>query len=400
MVSLYGMTRQILHLDMDEFFAAVEKLDNPKLCGKPLLVGGDAASRGVVSTASYEAREFGCHSAMPMATAIRLCPQAIVLPVRGRRYHKVSEQLFAIFGRFTPLIEPLSIDEAFLDLTGTERLFGPATETAARIKQCIGEELKLTCSVGLAPNKFLAKLASDLEKPNGLVIITPQNVQQVLDPLPIRKLWGVGPAAEKQFHRLNIRTIGQLRRMSSKVLREALGEVGEHFLRLANGQDNRPVTPDSRAKSIGQEQTFAVDVAELDELRRVLLQQTEQVARRLRRHGRKARTVTIKLRYGDFTTLSRSRTPEEAMDLTEEIWQAASCLFDRWAARHHRPLRLLGMAVSQLQDTAGQQLKLFESPQHRKRRKLDRALDAIAERFGEMAIRRGTVRGKNTPKTD
>ena len=375
---------------MDEFFAAVEKLDSPHLRGKPLLIGGDPKRRGVVSTASYEAREFGCRSAMPMAAALRLCPQAIVLPVRGERYHQLSEQMHQIFLRFTPLVEPISIDEAFLDVTGCQRLFGPADKIARHLKQATRDELHLTASVGVAPNKFLAKLASDLEKPDGLTVITEDNLHDVLDPLPVSKLWGVGPAAEKQLARLNIRAIGQLRSASAELLKEHLGEAGEHYQRLASGIDNRPVTPDSRAKSISQEQTFAQDVGRMDELRRVLLDQVQNVSRRLRRHGLKAQTVTLKLRYGDFTTISRSRALDEPTDVTDELWQAARSLFDTWANKDRRPLRLLGMGASQISGEEGSHRSLFEPPGRERQQRIDRAMDDITGRFGRRAIRRGT----------
>ena len=387
----YVANRQIIHVDMDEFFAAVEKLDRPELRGKCLLIGGTAAGRGVVATASYEARKFGCHSAMPMSRAMRLCPQAIVLPVRGRRYREISQQVFEIFERFTPLVEPLSIDEAFLDVSGTERLFGPAEQIARRIKQAVRDEVGLACSVGVAPNKFLAKVASDLQKPDGLVVVTGENLHRLLDSLAITRLWGVGPAAEKQFQKLNIRTIGQLRRCDERMVRELLGEAGEHFHRLANGVDDRPVTPDSQAKSIGTEQTFAVDIAEPQELRRILLQQCWQVARRLRRNQLKARTVTLKLRHGDFTTLTRSATLDEATDETEELWRTAARVFDDWAGKHFAPLRLLGSTASQLSAAGGGQLSLFASEQRHRNRQLDEALDNIAERFGSSAVRRGKV---------
>jgi len=374
---------------MDEFFAAVEKLDNPALRGKPLLVGGDPAGRGVVSTASYEAREFGCHSAMPMARAIRLCPDAIVLPVRGKRYRQASEEIFKIMGEFTPLIERLSIDEAFLDITGTERLLGPAPRVAADVKSRVKSRTGLTVSVGVAPNKFLAKLASDLEKPDGLTVIEPDGIHEVLDPLAIRKLWGVGPAAAKQFEKLNIRTIGQLRTASPEMVFAQLGQVGEHLQRLAAGLDDRPVTPDSRAKSIGQEQTFGADIDDLDELTRVLLDQTQQVARRLRQNQLKARTVTLKLRYGDFTTLTRSTTFDEPTDVTDLLWREARGLLDNWSAAQHRPLRLLGMTASQLIGRAGVQGSLFGDPAQDTQKRLDRAVDEIANRFGDSAINRG-----------
>jgi len=373
---------------MDEFFAAVEKLDNPALRGKAILVGGDPTARGVVSTASYEARAFGCHSAMPMATAVRLCRDAIVLPVRGQRYRQISEQVFEIFERFTPLIEPLSIDEAFLDVSGCERLFGPAEQIAAHIRQCIRQEVHLTASVGVAPNMFLAKLASDLDKPDGLTVIAPENVHSVLDPLPIRKLWGVGPAAAKEFERLGIRTIGRLRRAPPKLIEDTFGQAGGHLLRLACGSDDRGVTPDTQAKSIGQERTFPVDLAEPHELRRVLLQQVEQVARRLRRHGLQGRTVTLKLRYGDFTTLTRSVTLPTPTDVTDELWLAAAGLLAKWQDQHFRPLRLLGVAASQLSCGAGQ-LALFPDLARQKRRRLDKAVDQITRRFGDGAVGRG-----------
>lgn len=386
-----GMPRQILHVDLDEFFAAVEKLDDPALRGKAILVGGRAEERGVVATASYEARAFGCRSAMPMATAVRLCPQAIVVPGRGRRYRQVSEQVFDIFDRYTPMVEPLSIDEAFLDVTGCERLLGGAERIARAVKADVAGEIGLTGSVGVAPNKFLAKLASDLDKPDGLVVVTETNVHSVLDPLGIERLWGVGPAVAERLHRLGIQTIGQLRLADPALVEQALGSAAEHFSRLADGRDDRPVTPDAQAKSIGTEQTFATDVGELAELRRVLQDQTQQVARRLRRHELKARTVTVKLRYGDFTTLTRSATTAEATDVTEEIWRLAESLLSKWSRRYHRPLRLLGVTASQLATAAGGQLPLFGDPQRERQQRLDRVLDGIADRFGPRAVRRGAA---------
>ena len=394
---LADMKRRILHVDMDEFFAAVEKLDNPDLRGKCLLVGGSPTGRGVVSTASYEARKFGCGSAMPMARALRLCPHAIVLPVRGRRYRQVSEDVFAVFERFTPAVEPLSIDEAFLDVTGCERLLGPAEQIASDLKRAIREEIGLTASVGVAPNKFLAKLASDLQKPDGTVVITEKNMQSVLDGLLISRMWGVGPAAEKQFASLGVRTIGQLRRTPLETLTHTFGSAGaEHFHRLSRGLDDRPVTSDGQAKSIGQEITFAQDVDDLDELRRVLLQQAEQVSRRLRRHELKARTVTVKLRYGDFTTLTRSTTLREAANTTEGIWQTAEGLLAAWAKCDFQPLRLLGVTATQFVDARGGQLPLFPPPAVARQQELDRAVDRIAERFGPDAVRRAGGRHRGS----
>ncbi|MCG3180097.1 MAG: DNA polymerase IV [Phycisphaerae bacterium] len=393
-------TRHILHVDMDEFFAAVEKLDNPELRGRPLLVGGDPKGRGVVSTASYEARVFGCHSAMPMATAIRLCPQAIVLPVRGARYGQVSEQIFAIFDRFTPLVEPLSIDEAFLDLTGTERLLGPPERTAARIKQAVRDEVGLTASVGLAPNKFLAKLASDLQKPDGLTIVEPGRVAELLDPLPIRKLWGVGAATAAQLDGIGVKTIGQLREIDRLELTRMFGRSGEHYWRLARGLDDRDVTPDHAAKSIGQETTFPRDLPDPEQVAGVLLGQVEQVARRCRRHGLAARTVTLKIRYGDFKTITRSRTLGEPTDRTNLLWAAAKSLFDEWAKQGFRPVRLIGATASGLQARGTGQGSLFPDPDQARQGELDRAVDRIVDRFGKGVIGRGGRLRAKRPEAD
>ena len=378
--------RTILHADMDAFFAAVEQLDQPELRGRPVLVGGDGP-RGVVAAASYEARVFGCHSAQPTAIAKRRCPQAAIVPPRGGRYREVSEQVFAVFDRFTPLVEPLSIDEAFLDLTGSERLLGPAEDVGRRIKEEVKAETRLTVSVGVAPNKFLAKLASDLEKPDGLTVIRPDMLDQWLARLPVDKLWGVGPATRRKLETLGVRSFGDVRSLSEADLRKTFGEHGEHFARLARGIDDRPVTPDSQAKSIGQEQTFAADLADADDVRRVMLAQAEQVARRLRQHGLTARTVTVKIRFGDFETITRSQTLSDATDTTDDIWHAARALFDRWAADTFQPVRLIGVTAKDL--THGGQLMLFAGPAQDRRRRLDEATDRIVAKYGKQAIRRG-----------
>ena len=393
------MQRWIIHLDMDEFFAAVEKLDEPSLRGQCLLIGSPASQRGVVATASYEARQFGCRSAMPMAVAQRLCPQAIILPPRFERYSQLSDQVLGILGQFSPLVEPLSIDEAFVDITGTERLLGAARDVPGRIKELVTRCTGLTASVGLAPNKFLAKLASDLRKPDGLVVIEPDGIHAMLDPLPVTRLWGVGPAGDKQLERLGVRTISQLRHLEPAVLSRAVGQgYADHLLALANGLDDRPVHPDGQAKSIGQEQTFAQDLGDLDALRAVLLEQAQEVARRLRRHGLSGRTVSLKIRYGDFTTLSRSSTLGEPTNLTEPIWQAAQGLLLTWAKRAGRPLRLLGMTVSSLGRTGQGQQMLFEPPRQPQMRQLDAAMDTINERFGPGSVRRAL--GTSAPPPD
>ena len=293
------------------------------LVGKPVIVGGTAKSRGVVAAANYLARKFGVHSAMPAVTASRLCPQAVFLPVRMEHYALVSQQIRDIFEQYTPLVEPLSLDEAFLDVTGSETLFGTAPEIGRRIKQQIRDEVQLVASVGVAPNKFLAKIASDLQKPDALVVVDARNVQEFLDPLPVGRLWGVGKVTGKVFVRLGIGTIGQLRELPVETLKELFGAAGEHYWRLAHGIDDRPVVPDREAKSISNETTFAADIDDPEVLRAWLLELVEQVGCRLRRHNLKGRTVELKVRFADFQTVSRSTTLADPTNITQQLWQAA-----------------------------------------------------------------------------
>ncbi len=383
--------RSILHVDMDAFFAAVEVLDRPELAGKPVLVGHDG-SRGVVAAASYEARTFGCHSALPMAVAKRLCPHAVVMPVRFARYREMSDRVFDILARYTPLIEPLSIDEAFLDLTGTERLLGPAQRAAVRLKSEIRSQTGLTASIGVAPNKFLAKLASDLHKPDGLTVIGREDVEHVLGPLPITRLWGVGPRTAERLGGLGIRTIGDVRRVDFEVLRRRIGlDEAAHYLRLANGEDDRPVVSDREAKSIGQEQTFGENLSDPNQVRDVILEQCEQVTRRLRRHKLRARTVTVKIRFGDFRTVTRRCTLPDPTDATALVWRAAREQFDRWAESGFQSVRLIGVSAADFSGDAPQ-LTLFANPESEKQRRLDGAVDQITNRFGTAAIQRARQR--------
>jgi DNA polymerase-4 len=390
--------RWILHADLDEFFAAVERIDDPSLVGRPLLVGGRPEARGVVATASYEARRFGCRSAMPMSKALRLCPEAVVLPPRFDRYEEFSRQLHAIFDRYSPLVEPLGLDEAFLDLSGTETVLGPAPEAGRRLKTDIRRELGLVCSIGLGPNKFLAKLASDLEKPDGFTVIRAEEALAILDPLPVRRLWGVGPVGERRLRELGITSIGDLRRCSRGQLVDVLGaeEVG-HLLRLAQGLDDRPVESDRGAKSIGSEETFPKDIAVVETLRRILLEQADLLAWRLRRLGLRARQVTIKLRDGAFRTQTRSTTLEQATDVTRELAAAARILLDRHLREDPRPLRLLGLIYSGLTDDHSRQTSFIEDEGHERQVRLDASIDALRQRFGaEMLRRAGTL----PPSTD
>jgi nucleotidyltransferase/DNA polymerase involved in DNA repair len=379
--------RTILHVDMDAFYAAVEQLDRPELRGKPILVGHDGL-RGVVTTASYEARPFGCRSAQPMAVAKRLCPQAIVVPVRFARYHEVSAQVFDILDDFTPMIEPLSVDEAFLDCTGSVRLLGDGPAIARAIRRRIYDEIGITASVGVAPNKFLAKLASDLNKPDGLTVITREDVDRVLPPLNAGKIWGIGPKTAARLKSLAINTIGDIRKIPIEVLVERFGEEGERYWRLAHGMDERPVVGDGEAKSIGHEQTFGIDLTDPEEVRGVLLGQVEAVARRLRKHGLRARSVHLKIRDGAFRTITRATTLNEPTDATRELWAVSRGIFDRWAGASFKPVRLIGMSASNLTG-APEQLGLFADRSREQQKRVDAALDTINAKFGKTAIRRG-----------
>ncbi len=380
----------IIHADMDAFYASVEERDRPELVGKPVIVGGSPEKRGVVSAANYVARRYGVHSAMPAVTARRLCPKGVFLPPRIGYYAEVSRQIREIFERFTPLVEPLSLDEAFLDVTGSEHLFGSAVEIGKKIKQAIHEELRLVVSVGVAPNKFLAKIASDLKKPDALVVVNPDKVQEFLDPLPVERLWGVGREGSKIFQRLGIRTIGQLRQWPLATLQARFGSSGEHLWNLAHGRDNRAVVPEREAKSISHETTFEQDIADTEVLRAWLVDLTEQVGCRLRRHGLRGRTVQLKVRFADFSLITRSQTLLEPTDITDELWRAADELLCHRLPSGHLPVRLVGMGVSGLDDTGLVQGLLFDGEEREKHSRVDAVADEIKERFGAGAIRRGS----------
>jgi DNA polymerase-4 len=378
----------ILHVDMDAFYASVEQRDRPELRGKPVIVGGVGA-RGVVSAASYEARPFGVRSALPVATARRLCPNGIFLPVRISHYAQVSRQIREILLSFTPRVEPLSLDEAFLDVHGCEGLHGPAAEIARQIKERIRAETALTASVGVAPNKFLAKLASDLRKPDGLVVVPADGVAGFLAPLPVGRIWGVGAKAEMRLHALGVRTIGQLAALPERLLVALFGKMGRHVWQLAHGQDERPVVPDREAKSISTETTFAHDVADRDTLRGCLLDLTDHLAGRLRHAGLHARTVELKMRSSDFRTRHRAQALPQATNQTDVLWRAARDLFDR-CSDDLLPLRLLGVGGTRLTRDAHVQGDLFDGGRGKRGEALDQAVDAIREQFGADAIRRGS----------
>jgi DNA polymerase-4 len=375
---------------MDAFYASVEQRDRPELRGRPVIVGG-ALGRGVVSAASYEARRFGVHSAMPMTTARRLCPQAVVLPVRMKHYAQISRQIREIFFAFTPLVEPLSLDEAFLDVRGCEGLFGPAVTIARQIKERIKSDTGLTPSVGVAPNKYLAKLASDVSKPDGFIVLPADQVAAFVEPLPVSRIWGVGARGERRLRALGIHTMGQLAALPQQVLIDHFGEHGRHVWQLARGQDDRTVVPDRDAKSISTETTFSRDVGNRQALRTWLLGMVDHVAARLRQEGLHARTLEVKIRSTDFRTWTRSQTLAEATNLTEVLWQAAAELFERSLSREMLPVRLLGVGASRLAREGTVQGQLFEADLRRRQTVLDQAIDAIRGRFGAAAIKRASL---------
>lgn len=385
---------KILHVDMDAFYASVEQRDRPELRGQPVIVGG-IAGRGVVCAASYEARPFGVHSAMPMATARRLCPQAVVLPVRMEHYVQISRQIREIFFSFTPLVEPLSLDEAFLDVQGCEGLFGPAAEIARRLKERIKQETGLVASVGVAPNMFLAKLASDHGKPDGYVVVQAGQIKEFLASLPVGRIWGVGKKAEQRLHALGVRTIGQLAVLPEKVLADHFGASGKHMWQLAQGQDFRQVVPDREAKSISTETTFPEDIVDLEVLRTWLLDLTDHLAGRLRNTGLRARTVELKIRSSDFTTRHRAQGLPEVTASTDVLWQAAKGLFERHLTCDLLPVRLLGVGVSRLTQCEVVQGDLFDAGQQKKGQDLDRVVDSIREHYGTGAIRRASLLGRD-----
>jgi DNA polymerase IV len=388
--------RQILHIDMDAFFASVEQLDDPSLRGRPVLVGGPAAGRGVVAAASYEARAHGARSAMPMAEALRRCPRAIVVPVRIARYAAVSAEVFAIFQRFTPLVEGLSLDEAFLDVTASRSLFGDGESIAAQIKRAIREELRLTASAGVAPCKFAAKIASDLRKPDGLVAV-PDNVAAFLEPLPLERMWGVGPRAAERLRAAGLATLGDLARCPAPRLHELLGPAwGERARLLAQGIDERPVVPGREAESIGAEETLEKDILGREAIELQLLGLSSRVARRLLRRGVLGRAVVIKLKYADFTLRTRRATLTQPIGDTDSIYTCARGLLARLDLT--RPVRLVGIAVADLTKAgdAGPTLSLFPVDSERRQR-LEGVVAEVADRFGEHGLTRAALLGPAHP---
>jgi nucleotidyltransferase/DNA polymerase involved in DNA repair len=387
--------RRILHVDMDAFYASVEQRDHPALRGKPVIVGADprgGRGRGVVSACSYEARKFGVRSALPISQAYRLCPHGVYLPTRLERYAEVSARIHAIFHRVTDLVEAISIDEAFLDVTASQRLLGPAEQIARRLKAHIRAEEGLVASIGVATNKFVAKVASDLGKPDGFVVVPPGEEPAFLAPLPIGRLWGVGRKTEARLRDLGIARIGDLARFERRELEAIFGKNGGGLWELARGLDDRPVVPESDPKSIGAETTFGQDTDDPEVLRRTVLKLADRVARRLRDEGFRGGTVTLKFRYEDFTTLTRAQTLEAPTDVATTIYRTALQLLEQ-IPRAGRKVRLLGVSASKLagaRDHPAEQLGLF-SKRDERRRNVERIVDQIRAKFGARAITLGSL---------
>ena len=376
--------RTILHVDMDAFYASVEQRDDPSLRGRPVIVGG-TGDRGVVAAASYEVRRYGVHSAMPMREALRRCPDAVCVRPRIGHYADVSKQVFAIFHEFTPLVQGLSLDEAFLDLTAGTRAFGDGEHVGREIKRRIRERTELTASVGVAPNKLVAKIASDLRKPDGLVVVRAEEINAVLDPLPIRKLFGLGAKTAPRVEALGIHTLGELRQASPARLRPVFGRFAERVLQRAAGIDTRPVVPDQDEKQVSAEETFDTDIADHARLRAEIVRLADKVAARLRTRGLAASCVTVKIRRKDFTTFTRQRHIEPPTQETRVFTAVATELLDAWlVAQPRAALRLLGVGVSDLAPAT--QLDLFTASQTARNRELDAAVDRIRERFGKVAL--------------
>ena len=393
MTSVVAEHRAILHCDLDAFYASVEQRDHPEYRGKPVIVGGGPGERGVVAAASYEARAFGVHSAMPLQTAGRLCPDAIFVPGDGRRYEDASDDVMALFAERTPLVEPISLDEAFLDVTATEHLFGGAENIARELKRDVRGQLGLVLSVGVATNKLCAKIGSDLRKPDGLVIVPPGEEQAFLAPLELGRLWGVGPKTRQLLESWGLRTIGDLAALELSVLETRLGEHGRHIWERAHGIDEGLVVGDGRTpKSVGHSHTFGRNTLDPATIESMLLSLSEGVGRRLRAHELRGRTITMQVRVAPFETRTRQRTLSEPTDEDLKIYGTARQLLrdvlaeDRRAGRTS-PVRLVGVSVSGIE--TGRQMGLFD---HVRTSRLNAALDAVRERFGDTALDRASAR--------
>jgi DNA polymerase-4 len=399
----------IIHVDMDAFYASIEQRDHPELRGKPVVVGGSASGRGVVAAASYEARKFGIHSAMSGRQAVQRCPHAIFVKSNIRHYAAVGRSVREIFHRYTPIVQPLSLDEAFLDVHGTVRLFGSAQAIGQGIRQAISDELNLPASVGIAPVKFVAKIASDLEKPNGFVEVAADNLLDFLEPLPVEKLWGVGRVGLKKLHMAGVRTVGDVRRLGLASCEQLFGSWGRHLYQLSAGVDQRAVVPDHCCKSIGHERTFHDDVSDEDFLAATISYLTEQVAMRLRSADRLATQLQLKYRLHNFRTYTRVESFPRPTDATRQLFAAATSLLRTARRDFPEPVRLVGVSLAGLtRSAAPRQLGLFDTEQTRRESAVDSISDQLKQRFGDAAIYRAVGHGwvarkqadNNVPRKD
>lgn len=379
------MLRWIMHVDMDAFFASIEQLDNPELRNKPVIVGG-MSERSVVSTCSYEARKYGVHSAMSIVEARRLCPHGIYVPVRMRRYKEISEQIMQIFRAFAPAVQQLSIDEAFLDLTGTEGIYGSVSNAGRLVKKKIADDIGLTASVGIAPNKFLAKMASDLQKPDGLTVIEHASAKRFIAGFPVTKIFGIGKNAQAALLQYGISNIGQLAVADKMILEKVFGKNWQTYKMLANGEDHRPVVEYQEPKSIGRETTFQQDLFSFAQCRQELLALSEQTGYRLRNKGFCGHTVTLKVKYNNFKVITRSLTCENEIVYDEDIYVLAVKLLRNISLE--KGIRLLGISISNLTADSGCLLNFAEEEKLRQR---NTAVDALKKRFGENIIKRGSI---------
>ncbi len=378
--------RTVLHVDMDAFYTSIEQRDNPELRGKPVVVGG-SSNRGVVAAASYEVREFGVRSAMPMAEATRRCPDLIRVAPRMSRYKAVSQQIFEVFREFTPLVEGLSLDEAFLDVTDSRALHGSGQQIASVIKRAIRERTGLTASVGVAENKLVAKIASDLDKPDGLVVVTSDNCQATLDPLPVSVIPGIGRQTLTRLHDINVFRIADLRQAPDRDLEPVFGRYTQRTRDRASGTDNRPVVPDREEKSISAEETFDIDLSDRQDMDRELLALSETTARRLRKSELQAGTVQIKIRQSDFQTFTRQKSLQPPVNNTDQIFQIARDLLSTWLESNPDVrIRLLGVGGSRL--SPDEQRDLFADDVGGAARNIDQAVDEIQDRFGTASVGR------------
>ncbi|MFW6281851.1 MAG: DNA polymerase IV [bacterium] len=378
------MELEIMHIDMDAFFAAVEQRDNPELKGKPVIVGGVSLSnRGVVSTASYEARKYGVHSAMPIKQAKRLCPEGIYLPGRHNKYKEVSKNIFEIFHKYTPLVEGISIDEAFLNLKGCHRLFGDSIEIGNRIKNDIQEKLGLIASVGLSKNKFLAKLASGMDKPDGFFIISESKINDILEPLPVNKIWGVGKKTNELLEKMGIKSIEELKKINLEELEVTFGKMGKQLYYLSRGIDNRKLVVDREIKSISHEETYNENIIDRNKILSSLMNISAKVSRRLRKKGFAGNTIFIKVRYGDFTTYTRRFTFKIPTNDTDFIYKKGLALLENNNLLN-RPIRLLGLGVSNISKEKREQLSLFTDKI--KKDEINETIDTLKDRFGDSSI--------------